>query len=115
MNCTRRSSPPTASARARARVVLPDAGDVLDEEVAPGEQRDERELDGVRLALEGAFHGLAQPLEGGQLLCDERSGGGGHAFQASTVFVGSGTWAASRTGEIPTIRDRAYRPETQSA
>ena len=42
---------------------LADAGDVLDEQVAAGEQRDERELDRVLLSFERPLHRLSQRLE----------------------------------------------------
>ena len=51
---------------------LADAGDVLDEQVAAREERDERELDGVVLALEGPLDGLSQRLERRELLGDQR-------------------------------------------
>ena len=83
MNCTRRSSPPTALASGAGERRLADAGHVLDEQVAAREERDERELDGLLLALERAFDGLTQRLERGQLLGDARRGGR-HASQSST-------------------------------
>ena len=46
------------------------------------EQRDERELDGVLLALEGALDRLAQRLERRELRRD--AGSGGHDAQSST-------------------------------
>ena len=49
---------------------LADAGHVLDEQVPAREERHERELDGVLLALEGALDGLSQRLERGELLGD---------------------------------------------
>ena len=67
--------------RARERG-LADARHVLDEEVPAREQRDERELDGVVLALERALDGLAQRLERRELRRD--AGRSGHEAQSST-------------------------------
>ena len=67
--------------RARERR-LADARDVLDEQVAARQERDERELDGVVLALERALDGLTQRLERRELLGDA-GGSSRHEAQSS--------------------------------
>src|SRR6266481_1002769 len=56
---------------ARLGIVDADAGNVFDEQVAAREQRDEGELDGVFLAVDGARDGALK-------LRDDWGGGGGH-------------------------------------
>ena len=56
-----------ARERARERR-LADAGHVFDEQVPAGEERDERELDGVGLAFESPLHSLPQLLDERKLL-----------------------------------------------
>ena len=73
---------------------LADARDVLDEQVAAGEERDERELHGVLLALQRTFDGLTQRLERGQLLGDAGSGSR-HGCQSSTANDGGSARAST--------------------
>ena len=47
---------------------LADAGDVFDEDVTAREERDQRELDRVGLALEGLLHSGAKLLQHGRSL-----------------------------------------------
>jgi hypothetical protein len=50
--------------------------------VPSGQERDERELDGILLPLEGGLDGVSQHLELGKLLGD--AGRSGHNGQNST-------------------------------
>ena len=50
---------------------LPDAGNVFDQKMAASEQRDESELDDVRLSFEGILDGVPELLDGWQLLGQE--------------------------------------------
>ena len=95
MNWTRRRSPPTALARAGERG-LSDAGHVLDEEVSFRQESDERELDGLVLALERRLHRLTQSLERGELLGDARRGGRHGVAGVSKVQAGSRGYGAVR-------------------
>src|SRR5882762_1501464 len=59
---------------------LADAGDVFDEQMAAREQGDERELDGVFLAIDGARDGALE-------LRDDLGGGGGHWLKTCVLPV----------------------------
>ena len=66
---------------------LADPGHILDEQVTPRQERDQRELDGLLLTLERAPDRLTQRLERRQLLGDAGSNGQ-HTNQISTVGDG---------------------------
>ena len=84
---------------------LADAGHVLDEQVAAGEERDERELDGVLLAFERTLHGLTQRLERGELRRD--AGRSGHGAEGSTEGL-----AGRERGIALGPKRRATAPDT---
>jgi len=54
---------------------LADARNILDQQVAARQERDEGEFDGLRLTFKGGFDDLAQRQERRQLLGETRSGG----------------------------------------
>jgi hypothetical protein len=59
---------------------LANAGDVFDEQMAAREQGDERELDGVFFAVDGARDGALE-------LRDDLGGGGGHWLKTCVLPV----------------------------
>ena len=60
VHCTRPKRPPSAAARLLASRVLPVPGQVLDQQVAAGEQRHQRQAHHVVLAPHRARHGVEQ-------------------------------------------------------
>jgi hypothetical protein len=85
VNCTRRHLAAHRVGERAREGGLADARDVLDEEVAAGEEGHERELDHFGLALEGVLHGHAELLHDRRSFAGDRERGG-HRGDASTAL-----------------------------